>query len=169
MRLKKKAQVIKIIQGLATHQKYLRIRNRYKRLFYWALYLCDICNFMLIDFDQSIKLESIIYQNFGLLESERDNFVFIVLQYHNSPSTSMVRNEQLIQNLKASGNASKDFPLHCWSIALINSGTLTSPSYKPRNQAESLFLVLRNLCMEPHAFNMFDIFQNQLLDYYKCS
>ena len=97
----------------------------------------------------------------GLSESERENFILLC---HNSPSTSMVRNEQFIQNLKASGNASKDFPLHCWSIALINSGTLTSPSYKPRNQAESLFLVLKNLSVEPHAFYKYDMFSKQLLD-----
>ena len=89
---------------------------------------------------------------------------FMILLYHNSPSTSMVRNEQFIQNLKASGNASKDFPLHCWSIALINSGTLTSPSYKPRNQAESLFLVLKSLSVESHAFDIYDKFQKQLMN-----
>ena len=88
----------------------------------------------------------------------------MILLHHNSPSTSMVRNEQFIQNLKASGNASKDFPLHCWSIALINSGTLTSPSYKPRNQAESLSLVLKSLIMKSHAFDIYDNFQKLLMN-----
>ena len=69
----------------------------------------------------------------------------------------MVRNEQFIQNLKASGKASKPFPLHCWSIALINSGTLTSPSYKPTNQADSLFKFMYYLCIQLLGFTYLEI------------